>query len=357
MSLENTRFTREHERREEKAQGEGKVKTAADVLSHKRGTPTQLTQLFVGMARAAGFKAYFMDVPDRSEELFTSQWMSFQQFDDVIAIVNVGAKSMYFDPGWRYTPYGHLAWEHTYVRGLRQTEGGTDFGQTDGDDYKVNRTLRVANLEMNEKGEVSGSAKLTFMGSSGVGWRHTALKGDEESLRRQLREYLEGMLPKTLEVNVGKIEHLDDYEQPLVVEYDVRGTIGTATGKRLVMPADVFEARAATTFPHEKRELAVYFLYAQTTQDATRVRFAKGFEVEAVPEAAQLKYTDEEAYSMDVAKEEASFTTRRNHLRNEVLAPVKDYEALRAFYTQFESKDQESVVLKFKPMPQAAAGN
>jgi len=348
MSLENTRFTREHERREDKAQGEGKVKTAADILSHKRGTPTQLAQLFVGMARAAGFKAYLMYVPDRSEELFTPQWLSFQQFDDVIAIVDVDGKSIFFDPGWRYTPYGHLAWEHTFVRGLRQTDGGTDFGETGGDDYKTNRTLRIADLEMNDKGEITGSVKLTFIGSSGVGWRHTALAGDEESLQRELREYLEGMLPKTLEVKIGKIENLSDYEQPLVVHYEVKGTMGTPTGKRLVMPADLFEAGATATFPHEKRELAVYFRYAQYTQDGVRIHFAKGFEVEAVPDTAKLSYSDQEAYSMDVTKDDTSYMTHRNHARNEVLVAPKDYEALRKYYAQFESKDQESVVLKVK---------
>jgi hypothetical protein len=126
MALENTRFTRVHEQREDKAAGVAKTKSVADVLNHKRGSGTQLAELFVGMARAAGMKAYLMLVPDRSEELFVTQWLSFEQFDDTIAIVNVGGKEVFFDPGWRYTPYGHLAWEHTLVRGLRQTDGGTD---------------------------------------------------------------------------------------------------------------------------------------------------------------------------------------------------------------------------------------
>jgi hypothetical protein len=338
MSLENTRFTREHERREDKAQGEGKVKSAADVLSHKRGTPTQLTELFVGMARAAGFKAYLMYVPDRSEELFTPLWLSFQQFDDVIAIVNVGGKSIYLDPGWRYTPYGHLAWEHTYVRGLRQIDGGTDFGATDGDDYRANRTLREANLEMSDKGEITGNIKMKFIGASGVGWRHTALGGDEESLRKLLRIHLEEMLPKTLEVKVGEIENLTDYEQPLIVNYSVKGTIGVFTGKRLVLPADIFEVGANATFPHEKRELAVYFRYSQVTLDAMRIHFAKGFEVEAVPDSAKFTYVDREAYTLGVTKDDTSYTTRRNHIRNEVIVPATDYDALRKYYAQLRAR-------------------
>jgi hypothetical protein len=357
MALENTRFTRSHEQREEKAEAGGKVKTAADVLTHKRGSPTQLTELFVGMARAAGMKAYLMEVPDRSEELFTPQWQSFDQFDEVIAIVNVGGKEVFFDPGWRYTPYGHLAWEHTFVRGLRQTDSGTDFGGTDGDDYKYNRTDRVANLDMNDKGEVTGTIKLTFTGSPAVSWRHSALSGDVESLNHELVKWLGERVPKSLEVKVSEMVDVDDYEKPLVVMFDVKGTMGTVTGKRLLMPADFFEAGATATFPHEKREQAVYFHYPQSTLDALRVNFPKEFELEATPDSAKFSYPGAEQYTLAITSAPTSFTTRRGHLRGEVLVMQKDYDALRKFYAQFESKDQESVVLKVVSSGAAAGGN
>jgi len=357
MDVENTRFTREHEQREEKAEGGGKVKTAADVLSHKRGSPTQLTQLFVGMARAAGMKAYLMLVPDRSEELFISQWLSFDQFDDVIAIVNVGGKEVFFDPGWRYASYGHLAWEHTYVRGLRQTDGGTDFAQTQGDDYHFNQTQRVADLHMDDKGEVTGTVKLTFLGSPALIWRHSALSGDAESMNRELRKELEDMVPKSLEVKVGAIEGVDAYESPLVVNYEVKGTLGTTTGKRLLLPADIFEAGATASFPHEKREQAVYFHYPQATFDAMRIKFPQGFQMEATPDAATFDLPGLEEYKLGVTTASDGFLTRRTHARGEVLVQTKDYDTLRKFYTQFESKDQESVVLKVVPAGTAAGGN
>jgi hypothetical protein len=39
MALENTNYTREHEKREDKAEGGGQVKNAADVLSHNSAYP------------------------------------------------------------------------------------------------------------------------------------------------------------------------------------------------------------------------------------------------------------------------------------------------------------------------------
>jgi hypothetical protein len=356
MALENTRFTRVHEQREDKAGGESKLKTVADVLSHKRGSSNQLTLLFVGMARAAGMKAYVMDVPDRSQELFTNLWLSFQQFDDSIAIVNVGGKEQFFDPGWRYTPYGRLAWEHTYVRGLRQVDGGTDFGTTPGDDYKSNQTLRVANLTMDDKGEITGNIKLTFIGASAITWRHRALSGDDDSLRRQLREHLEAMAPKTLELKVDKIDALEDYENPLVVSYLVTGTMGAPTGKRLVMPVDLFEATTVATFPHAKREQAVYFSYPNISRDALRLNLPAGFSVEAVPDHVKFDLPGKEAYILDVTSDATGFTSRREHIQGEIIVPQKDYSTLRSYYVQFESKDQESVVVKTPPAVTASGG-
>jgi hypothetical protein len=353
MELENTRYTRKRDVREDKAQGE-RVKTVADVLTLRRGSPYQLTELFLGLARASGLKAYAMYVPDRSMELFTPSWLSFQQFDDLVAIVSVDGKDVFFDPGCRYVPYGHLAWQHTWVEGLRQAENGTSFVRTGGDSYKDNRTARVANLTMDEQGTVTGKITMTYQGTAAVSWRHRALTGDDESLNHTLQASMEEKLPKSLQVKLDGIENLTEYEKPLKVNYTVTGTLGTVTGKRLLLPADLFLAGASATFPHEKREHAVYFDYPEMVQDALRIGFKKGFAVEATPTADKYKFLDEEAYDLTVTSDATSFTTRRNHLQSEALVPTKDYPALRQFYAQLESKDKESVVLKMVPVETAA---
>jgi hypothetical protein len=345
MALENTSYTRAHEEREDKAAGLGPVKSAADVLARKRGTPRQLTQLFVAMARASGMKAYLMLVPDRSENLFVPTRLSMNQFGGTIAIVNVDGKEQYFDPGERYCEYGHLAWEHTFVSGLRQVDGGTDIGHTPGDVYTTNKFNRVANLDMDEHGEIKGKIDLSFTGSQALRWRHVALRGDEESLRHALRTDLERMVPKSLDVKVTDIKNLDSYEQPLMVTYSVKGVLSSFTGKRMVLPADLFTAGETAAFPHEKREVAVYFPYPQAVNDAVRVNFPDKLTVEAAPAAGKLNLQSSGAYALTVTPAAGNFVTRRTYLFGDVVVPVAQYSALRTFYSQFETKDQESVIL------------
>ena len=343
-TFENTDFTREHSRKEE-----GKVENVTDVYKRGRGTPTQLTDLFVAMARSAGMHAYVMDVPDRSIEYFTPRWLSFRQFDGLIAIVTVDGKERFFDPGSRFCSFDHLAWEHTFVSGLRQTDDGTAVAQTPGDGYAANRITRVANLDMDEHGEVTGKIDLKFFGSDALHWRHIALRADEESLKDRLRTMLEERVPRSLEVKVATISGKDEYEQPLSVSFEVKGTLGTATGKRLVLPVDLFESGSTSAFASDKRETAVDFQYARSSQDALRVNFKRGFEMEAAPKAEKFDISSKAAYNIAVESTPTSVSTRRTYAMGDFLFMPKDYPTLQKFYAQVQAKDKESVVLKTVP--------
>jgi hypothetical protein len=350
MTLDNTDYSRQHEQREDKAAGLGKVNNAADVLTHKRGSGREMAELFVGMARAAGLKAYLMIVTDRSERLFSPGWLNFTQLDNTLAIVSVDGKEAFFDPGSRYCPYGRLEWENTYVQGLRQGENGTSFGSTGGPIYSSNITTRVANLYMDEQGAITGSINLSFAGDAAISWRHRALRGDPESLRHALRVYLEDHLPKSLQVSVTDIKDIDDYEKPLAVDYKVKGTLGTPTGKRLLLPVDVFLTQQKPAFPHDKRELAVYFHYPELVKDAMRINFPKNMSLEAAPASSTLGIKGSSTYTMSVTPAPDNITSRRTFAYNEILYKPDDYTGLRTFYNQFEAKDQESIVLKLAPV-------
>ena len=130
MKLENTRYTREHTTTEEKANGLKEIRNADDIWTRKRGSDDQITGLFVAMARAAGFKAYIGAVTNRDHDVFVKNYLNLSQLDDTIAILNIDGKDQFFDPGTRYCPYGHLAWQHTLTGGIRQTEDGSGLFNT-----------------------------------------------------------------------------------------------------------------------------------------------------------------------------------------------------------------------------------
>jgi hypothetical protein len=349
MKLENTSYTRQHSTAEEKAQGFKEVQTTDDIWTRKRGNDDQLTALFVAMARAAGMKAYLADVTNRDRSLFLKNFLNMNQLDDAIAIVNVDGKEQYFDPGSRYCPYQHLAWKHTLAQGIRQTEAGTDFATTESDPYTFSRTQRVADLAIDQQGALSGTIKMTYTGAPALRWRQRALEGDAASLEREVRTSVERLMPHGVEVKVTSIDKLEDYEQPLVANLEVKGTLGSSTGKRLLLPGDIFEANSKPSFPHEKREIAVYFEYPRIIQDGVRVKFPATFIVESLPSGDKTTFDKAIAYSMSSESTPTSFTVHRNYTLGGLIFSTEKYPEMRSFYSKLENKDQESVVLTSTP--------
>jgi hypothetical protein len=344
--LENTDYTREHSRVEDKAAGLTQVRTTDDIWTHKRGSSDQIAELFVAMARAAGMKAYVMAVTNRDRSIFIQNFLSLRQLDDYIAIVNIDGKDKSFDPGSRFCAYGHLAWKHSDTGGLRQTDGGTMLAGTPGETYLDSAVYRVANLKMDETGVVNGKIDLKFMGSPALKWRQKALVDDKETVERELKDSVERMLPGGMDLKVLSINHLEDYEEPLTATLEVKGPIGSPTGKRLLIPGDIFESNSKATFAHDKRELPVCFQYRYAARDAIRINFPAGFQVESVPSEGSVKLPKMAVYNLKATADDKGVTIRRDLYLAEITYMTKEYPDLKTFYTQFEAKDQEPIILK-----------
>lgn len=353
MKLENTDFTRQHSSAEEKAQGLKDVHNTDDIWNRKRGSGDQLTELFVAMARAAGMKAYVIAVVNRDKNIFVPGFLNLSQLDDYLAIVNVDGKEQYFDPGSRYCGYRHLDWKHTMASGLRQTENGSALETAPNESFSDSQVLRVANLKMDQQGIITGIVDLTYIGAPALNWRHRSLLGDSTSLERELRVSLEELLPAGMDVKVASIEHLEDYENPLKVKFNVKGPIGSSTGKRLLITSDIFETNTKPAFPHEKREIPVYFHYAYTMQDAIRINFPAGVKVESLPATEKQQLRNVALYVRSAESTPTNFTIRRNYTIAEIIYLPKEYADLRSFYGKIETKDQESVVLTTTPVEAA----
>jgi hypothetical protein len=149
-----------------------------------------------------------------------------------------------------------------------------------------------------------------------------------------------------MDVKVASIEHLEEYEQPLVVNYEIKGGIASSTGKRLLIPGDIFEVNSKPTFPHEKRETPVYFNYGNMVQDAVRISFPASLGIESIPASEKVPLEKFAFYGLTTESTPTSVTVRRDFELSNTLYMANEYADLRTFYNKMETKDQESVVLK-----------
>ncbi len=355
-TLDNTNFTRSHSSSEDRAQGFNKDITNADeILKRKRGTDDQLTELFVSLVRAAGIKAYLMGVADRNQRFFLPSYLSLNQLDNYIAIVPLNGKDVFLDPGQRYCAFGHLSWKHSMTTGLRQAEGGTALSGTPGESYKEAHVSRIADLALDEQGTATGTVSVSYTGAAALYWRQEALRGDDTSLNKDLRTHMEEMLPGGMEVRVTKVENLTDLAQPLKITYEVKGAVGSPTGKRLLVPANLFEVNAKTRFTAPKREMPVDMHYASFVQDAVRLKLPPDLIIESAPTAGKEQLGNMASYTTSVKNAPNSITLYRNLIVGRSIFASAEYSDLRQFYGKLQAKDQESLVLTRASTVAAAA--
>jgi hypothetical protein len=341
MTLENTDYSRTRSTQEEKAE----IKSAEDVLKRKHGNSNQIAKTYVALARSAGLQANTMIVSDRSQLLLDVSWQDFEsQLTDEVAVVKYGGADHFLDPGSRYNPFGHLEWDHSMTNGVLQDnkDKTKQFVLTSPEGYKFSHTSRVADVKLEQDGHMTGTVTLTYEGSPALRWRHVALRNDGEELKKQMERWM----PGGTEVTVTSIVGIDNGEVPLKVNAAIDGHIGNSVGSRVVLPSSLFEEGSKSTFPHEKRDQAVYFPYAQYLQDAVRYTLPAGFTVESAPTQDMAKFQNLAAYSQTSEQKPGSITMRRNLVIGDLYYPLKDYAEFRTFYNDFEHKDHGSVVLK-----------
>src|SRR5258707_3666559 len=172
---------------------------------------------------------------------------------------------------------------------------------------------------------------MTYMGDPAIRWRLRSIEGDSASLEREVRTSVEQLMPSGVELKVASIDKLEDYEQPLVANIEVKGTLGSSTGKRVLLPGDIFVANAKPSFPHEKRDIPVYFQYPHMTQDAVRIHFPQTLSVESLPTTDKAAFEKAIGYNLSSESAPASFTIRRNYILGDIVYQAAQDPAFRTF--------------------------
>jgi hypothetical protein len=345
MTLDNTRFSREHSQAENKAEGL-RVKTAADIWEQKRGSDDEIARLFISMARAAGMKAYAMAVTERNKNLLNGGWLDWSQLEDEIAIVNVGGKEIFFDPGQRYCEYGKLHWMHTQLPGIRQTDNGTVAALTPAATYQDNQVLRTANLTLGTDGTLTGTIRILMSGAEALHWRQEVLRTDEQQVKKDFDQTLQARVPDSVQVKTNHFLGLTDNTGGLQAVVDVTGNLGTQTGKRVFLPSVFFEAKAKPLFSAGKRENPVDLRFPCVTQDQVDVKLAPELAIENVPANANIPIPQTAIYKTAYSSAAGTYHQERLLAMGVTLFKSSEYPQLREFFQKTGAQDQEQVVLK-----------
>lgn len=343
--IRNLTFERSRSEEEIKREGLKVAKNVEDVLDHGYGYGDEITWLFLGLARAAGFDAHPVLVPTRNKRFFNPAMMNARNLNDNVVLVMVGGQAKYFDPGARYTPYGLLPWYETAVSARRLDKDGGDWVTTMMPSSTENRIERKAQFTLSPSGALEGSVTVIFTGQEAMSRRLAEILEDDGDRKQYLENDLKSAMPRSAEVQLINHPDWESAASSLEAQYSVRiDGWGMGAGSRLLLPAQVFTARQKSMFLHSAREHPLYFTSPVEMSDDITIEVPKEWKVSSLPQARQVS---EKGYGYHSSCEESGgkMHLQRSFRLDLTLVPVKYYGTLQSFLQSVRAADDESAVL------------
>jgi hypothetical protein len=355
MKLDNTDWSRVKSQAERKKEKLKEIHSVDDIWKNQSGPGNAIALIYVALARAAGLKAWPAQIVDRNLALFDYDYLDFDQLDDYIAIVNIGGKDIFVDPAQKVAPFGSLHWAHTLATGFRESDSGPAEIETPEFDYKDNTVARTADLTVDAASNARGTARIVLSGAPALYWRQQALQNDVGELKKEFKEYLVNDLPDGIDVDFDHFAQLEDDESNLTAIVNLSGMIGTATGKRLILPGLFFETRAKHPFvSQDKRTTPVDVHFPEMESDDVVYHLPPGYTVESAPRTPEVNWTGIAQMRINSAVKEDSVEVTRVFARTFTLLKPEDYGDLHNFYLRLALADQQQILLS---RPVAAKGN
>ena len=346
QQVRNLTYERERTMEERKKENIQRNISVGDVLAHGYGTDQEITQLFVALARAAGFDASIVQVSDRKNRFFAKDWTSLRQVEGMMAAVNLNGTDVYLEPGTRFCPYGLLHWNHTGTEALKLDKKGGVFVKAPPPSYEKSIIHRMATVSIAADGALQGNVKIEFQGQEALEHRLDAIDSDDAGRKKTLEDEVRAWLPAGTVLKMANATGWEDTNGPLVASFTLEiPSYASAAGKLLLVPACLFQSGQNQVFTHSDRKYPVYFSYSFTEWDDVSVSLPAGYSLESVPQKqeAGLKYA---RYQNVAQLNGLQLVTQRRLLFNGIYFDLDRYSELKDFFGKVRAGDEQQTVLR-----------
>ena len=346
QSIRNTGFEVERTEQEQKRAKEKEINNVEDVWKRGYGNGNQITWLFLGLARAAGFDASPVRVATRDDRFFMRNMMRASDLHTNVVLVKLNGKEMYLDPGFKFAPFGILPWFETGTPGLKLDKEGGSWITTPMPGSSVSQIVRKADLQLSSDGTLEGKLSVTFTGLEAL-WRRNEERNEDEANHKKFSEdYVREIVPVGIEVELTNKPDWTSSASALVAEYTLKvpGWVSGA-GRRALFPVGLFGAPEKHICEHSSRVHPLYFHYAFEKLDDVRIELPLGWQVGTVPQPVNSdgKIIN---YSLRVENDKGTLHLERSLKNSITILDQKYYSALRNFYQSVRSGDEQQIVLQ-----------
>ena len=343
--LDNTDYSRKKGASEVKALGLHVEKRAEDTWTQKGGSSGDIALLYLSMLRAAGLKAWDMKLVDRERAVFASDYLNFDQLDDDIVILNISDKEIL--PGsWREDVPIRTA----QLASRRRVASGNANGPAPATSptlpYTANEFQCSGTVYLDEHGGMTGSFRFLMKGQEALHWRQQALRSDLDEVKKQFDRMLKNSVPETVDAQIDQFIGLDDPDLNLVAVINAKGTVGTLTSKRFLLPGYFFEAPGHRPFVNQpNRQSMIDMHFSERVIDQVVYQFPSSFTAEGAPKDASVQFPLQAILDTKVTVAPGQVAITRSLARGFTFLKPEQYQDLRGFYQKVDANDQEQISL------------
>lgn len=318
-----------------------------DVLKRGYGNPREINELFVGLARAAGFEANEVYLAPRSQRLFMPDLQDTSELNDDIVSVQLGGRRLFFDPASKFYPFGILPWDETSISALLVDKEGGEFIQIPLADSADATIQRHASLKLNADGSLSGDVEIDLTGVEGCIARQEERSDDETGRKKDLTDEIRSWLPASAKFEITKMSGWDDLSASLRISGNL--TIpgyASSAGSRLIVPITPFIALEPRAFQSAVRVNDIYFHFPYEQRDDISITVPPAFQVESLSKPPLNAPTGGIQYTLASSQLGNVVEVKRTFTIVDIIYKQGDYPALRQAFSTIKAGDDEQMVLQ-----------
>lgn len=305
----------------------------------------ELNLMLVALCRRLKIEAYPVMISTRNHGKTMQYYPKMDQFNHLLAFVQVGEKQMLFDVGSPNRDPGLLRMESQNYNGWLVDGEQSQWIQIPS---SQDTEIAMATLTLNESGDISGEINQSFKGYCAMTERtyyHRNKDKEHEHIKEEWQETYPDIKFNTIEFN-GVENITSSLKCKLNVELPQAAQV---SGDFIYLSPMMGFGYSENPLKQEKRTFPVDIPIQQKDQYILNLTVPDGFHIEELPEPINMKTEDGGAtFRFLVSQNENKIQVTSKVEILKLRYEPKEYETIRNFFGLIVEKQGEQIVLKKK---------
>jgi transglutaminase-like putative cysteine protease len=316
--------------------------TLKATFTKKSGSVAEVNLLLVAMLRHAGLDATPVLLSSRSHGKVYPLYPIRSKFNYTIVNLKIDDQEYNMDATRPFLGFGklHTSSYNGHARKINEEATAMSF---EADSLKEQSVTGIF-IAGNNKGQLTGHFQQQATYFESYELRSKVKEKGEEAYFKDLAK---GFM-SDIDLKNGKLDHLQDYTKPVIVDYDFTLNESDEGGMIYLNPM-LSQALKANPFKSAERKYPVEMPYVPDVNYTLSMQLPEGYTVEDMPKSTIVNYNDGEGvFQYIIGKQDNMLQFRcRVKLGRAQYAP-EEYEHLRSFFDMIVKKQAEQIVIKKK---------